>query len=72
MTSENMKTENMKTGQYLDNIMNNVGRYHWNVKRPVQSVKTMIKNANMWNCIVYRSDSQTDIKLTVAIYDISQ
>lgn len=29
------------------------------------------KNANMWNCVVYRDDTQTDIKLTVAVYDLS-
>lgn len=29
------------------------------------------KNGNMWNCIVYRDDTQTDIKLTIALYDIS-
>ena len=30
------------------------------------------KNANMWNCIVYREDTQTDIKLTIAVYDLSK
>ena len=29
------------------------------------------KNANMWNCVVYRDDTQTDIKLTIAVYDLS-
>ena len=29
------------------------------------------KNANMWNCVIYREDTQTDIKLTIAMYDIS-
>lgn len=30
------------------------------------------KNGNMWSCLVYRSDTQTDIKLTIALYDLSQ
>ncbi len=29
------------------------------------------KNGNMWNCTFYRADTQTDIKLTIALYDIS-
>ncbi len=29
------------------------------------------KSGNIWNCIYYRADTQTDIKLTIAIYDIS-
>ena len=28
------------------------------------------KNGNMWNCIVYREDTQSDIKLTIGVYDI--
>ena len=29
------------------------------------------KNGNMWSCLIYRSDTQTNIKLTIALYDIS-
>ena len=30
------------------------------------------KNGNMWNCEVYRADTQTDVKLAIALYDMSQ
>lgn len=29
------------------------------------------KNGNIWNCIYHQADTQTDIKLTISIYDIS-
>ncbi len=29
------------------------------------------KNGNMWNCTYYQADTLTDIKLAIAVYDIS-
>ncbi len=34
--------------------------------------KNTRKCGNMWNCDIYREDTQTDIRLTIAAYDISQ
>lgn len=34
--------------------------------------KSMRRNGNVWNCVVYREDRQADIKLAIALYDISQ
>lgn len=30
------------------------------------------KKGNLWQCVVYRPDTQTDIKINIAIYDITQ
>jgi hypothetical protein len=29
------------------------------------------KNGNMWSCSIYREETQMDIKVTIAVYDIS-
>ena len=31
-----------------------------------------MKNGNMWSCVIYREDTQTNVKLTIALYDLSQ
>lgn len=30
-----------------------------------------VRNGNMWECILYRSDTNSDVKLTIALYDIT-
>lgn len=29
------------------------------------------RNGNMWECVVYRSDTNSDVKMTIALYDIT-
>lgn len=33
--------------------------------------KHIVKNSNMWECVIHRNDSNTDNKLTIALYDIT-
>ena len=55
-----------KTNKNFNSILNSVDEW---AKTNCKSISR--KNGNIWNCIYYRADIQTNIKLTIALYDIS-
>lgn len=55
-----------KNNKNFKSVLNSIDEWTQNC------CKTKIrKNGNMWNCTYYRSDTQTDFMLAIAIYDIS-
>lgn len=56
-----------KNNKNFNSILSSVDK--WSKANCKTSIR---KNGNMWNCVVYRKDTQIDIKLAIALYDISQ
>lgn len=56
-----------KDNKNFNSILNTVSE--WANK----NCKTVTRrNGNMWSCIIYREDTQTNVKLTIALYDLSK